>query len=80
MLYFDLTGDVSVTSNTISHDVKERLQLMLRLTDLTIVFDLWTNNGFNGTKFNVFWNELEAYFNEQVQRLVYSNMLYLLPL
>ncbi|RGB39303.1 hypothetical protein C1646_754740 [Rhizophagus diaphanus] len=33
--------------------------------DPNIIFDLRTNNGFNGTKFNVFWNELEAYFNEQ---------------
>jgi len=69
MLYFDLTGDASVTSNTISRDVEERLRLMLSLADLSIIFDLRTNNGFNGTKFNVFWNELEAYFNEQVQRL-----------
>ncbi|CAB4382036.1 unnamed protein product [Rhizophagus irregularis] len=65
MLYFDLTGDVSVTSNTNSRDVEERLRLMLRLADPAIVFDLRTNNGFNGTKFNVFWDELEAYFNEQ---------------
>ncbi|CAB4385605.1 unnamed protein product [Rhizophagus irregularis] len=65
MLYFDLTGDISVTSNTISRDVEERLRLMLRLANPAIVFDLRTNNGFNGTKFNVFWDELEAYFNEQ---------------
>ncbi len=66
MLYFDLTGDVSVTSNAISRDVEERLRLMLSLADPAIIFDLQTNNGFNGTKFNVFWDELEAYFNEQV--------------
>jgi hypothetical protein len=64
MLYFDFTGDASVTSNAISRDVEERLRLMLTLAN--IIFDLRTNNGFNGTKFNVFWNELEAYFNEQV--------------
>lgn len=66
MLYFDFTGDASVTSNAISRDVEERLRLMLTLADSNIIFDLRTNNGFNGTKFNVFWNELEAYFNEQV--------------
>ncbi|GES77742.1 hypothetical protein GLOIN_2v1780244 [Rhizophagus clarus] len=65
MLYFDFTGDASVTSNAISRDVEERLRLMLTLADPNIIFDLRTNNGFNGTKFNVFWNELEAYFNEQ---------------
>jgi len=69
MLYFDLTGDNSVTSNTISRDVEEKLRLMLSLADPSIIFDLRTNNGFNGTKFNVFWDKLEAYFNEQVQRL-----------
>ncbi|EXX55701.1 hypothetical protein RirG_223030 [Rhizophagus irregularis DAOM 197198w] len=37
----------------------------LKASDSNIIFDLRTNNGFNGTKFNVFWNELEAYFNEQ---------------
>jgi len=66
MLYFDLTGDASVTSNAISREVEERLRLMLTLADPDIIFDLRTNNGFKGTKFNEFWDELEAYFNEQV--------------
>ena len=66
MLYFDLTGDASVSSNAISRDVEERLRLMLTLADPTIIFDLRINNGFNGTKFNAFWDESEAYFNEQV--------------
>ena len=69
MLHFDLTGDAAVTSDAISRDIEERLRLMLTLADPAIIFDLRTNNGFNGTKFDVFWNELEAYFNEQVQRL-----------
>ncbi|CAB4376372.1 unnamed protein product [Rhizophagus irregularis] len=65
MLYFDFTGDASVTSNAISREVEERLRLMLTLADPDIIFDLRTNNGFKGTKFNEFWDELEAYFNEQ---------------
>ena len=36
MLHFDLTGDASTTSNTISHDVEERLRLMLTLADPNI--------------------------------------------
>ena len=71
MLYFDLTGDASTTSNAISRDVEERLRLMLTLADPNIVFDLRINNGFNGVKFNAFWDELEAYFNEQVQNYDY---------
>ena len=67
-LYMYCSGscDASVTSNTISRDVEERLRLMLTLADPAIILDLRTNNGFNGTKFNAFWDELEAYFNEQV--------------
>jgi hypothetical protein len=62
-LYFDLTGDAS-TTNTISKEIEECLQIMLQLEDPSIVVDLRTNNGFKGKKFNVFWDEMEAYFNE----------------
>uniref|UniRef100_U9UYI2 Uncharacterized protein n=1 Tax=Rhizophagus irregularis (strain DAOM 181602 / DAOM 197198 / MUCL 43194) TaxID=747089 RepID=U9UYI2_RHIID len=65
MLHFDLTGNAAVTSDAISHDVEKRLRLMLSLADPTIISDLRTNNGFKGTKFNVFWDEMDAYFNEQ---------------
>ena len=66
MLHFDLTGNTAVTSDIISHDVEERLRLILTLADPNIIFDLRTNNGFKGIKFNVFWDEMNAYFNEQV--------------
>ncbi|CAG8505300.1 11145_t:CDS:2 [Gigaspora margarita] len=66
ILHFDLTGNAAVTSNAISRDVEERLQLMLLLADPNIIFDLRTNNGFKGTKFNIFWDETKAYFNEQI--------------
>ena len=62
MLYFDLTGDASVTSNAISRDVEERLRLMLTLADPAIIFDLRINNGFNGTKFDAFWDENKTSF------------------
>ncbi|GES81976.1 hypothetical protein GLOIN_2v1780244 [Rhizophagus clarus] len=65
MLHFDLTGNVAVSLNSISHDVEERLQLMLTLADPTIISDLRTNNDFDRTKFNTFWDEIEAYFNKQ---------------
>ncbi len=64
MLYFDLTSDVAVSSNAITHDVEEKLQMMLSLADPEIIFDLWANNRFNKIKFNTFWDETEAYFNE----------------
>jgi hypothetical protein len=76
MLYFDLTGDASVTSNAISRDVDERLRLMLTLADPDIIFDLRTNNGFNGTKFNEFWDEMDAYFNEQVSKFTFIFLYY----
>ena len=64
MLYFDLTGDTAVTSNAISREVEERLRLMLALEDPLIIFDLRANNGFKGTVFDIFWEELDTYFNE----------------
>ena len=67
MLHFDLTGNAAVTPNAISCEVEERLRLMLILADPNIIFDLLTNNRFKGTNFNTFWDETEAYFNEQVR-------------
>lgn len=63
MLYCDLTGNTS-TFNDISKDMQERLKLMLELEDPNIIVDLRTNNGFKGSKFDIFWSELQAYFNE----------------
>ena len=37
---------------------------MLVLQDPNITVDLRVNNGFKGTSFDEFWNELKAYFNE----------------
>ena len=64
-LYFDLTGDASAT-NTISKEIEEHLRVMMQLEDPSIIVDLRTNNGFKGKKFDVFWNEMEAYFNEVI--------------
>jgi len=76
MLHFDLTSNAAVTATAISRDVEVRLRLMLTLADPTIIFDLRTNNGFNGTKFNIFWDDLEAYFNEQVKFCIIYQMLF----
>ncbi|CAG8582105.1 15847_t:CDS:10, partial [Gigaspora rosea] len=54
VLYHNLTGDAAVTSNKIT------------IEDPSIICDLYQNNGFKGTKFDLFWSELEAYFNEQL--------------
>jgi hypothetical protein len=39
---------------------------MLDVQDPEIMLDLRVNNGFKGTKFDVFWNELHEYFNEVI--------------
>ena len=39
---------------------------MLMMEDLSIICDLRQNNGFKGTKFNTFWDEMGAYFNEVI--------------
>ena len=64
MLYHDLTGDASLANDQISKEMKERLRLMMLLEDPSIIIDLRTNNGFRGSKFDIFWNELDGYFNE----------------
>lgn len=64
MLYHDLTGDASLANDKISKEMEERLRLMMLLEDPSIIIDLRTNNGFRGSRFDIFWNELDGYFNE----------------
>ena len=63
-MYQDLTGDATSSSNLISQEVQERIKLMYETQDPNIIFDLRKNGGFKGTKFNEFWDEMDAYFNE----------------
>lgn len=63
-LFHDLTGDALISPNAILKELEERLRWMLVLQDPNITVDLRVNNGFKGTNFDEFWNELEAYFNE----------------
>ena len=64
LLYYDLTGDSSVGVTEKVRQMDERLRLMLELGDPEIIVDLRTNNGFKGTKFDIFWDEVSAYFEE----------------
>uniref|UniRef100_U9T4T2 Uncharacterized protein n=1 Tax=Rhizophagus irregularis (strain DAOM 181602 / DAOM 197198 / MUCL 43194) TaxID=747089 RepID=U9T4T2_RHIID len=80
ILYYDLTGDAAVASNSISKELEERLRLMLELEDPSIICDLRQNNGFKGTKFDTFWNEMNAYFNENLPAVNdrrHGNVLYM---
>lgn len=65
-LYHDLTGDATVASNSITKELDERLRWMLTLQDPNITVDLRINNGFKGTAFDIFWEEVEFYFNEVI--------------
>ncbi|CAG8666060.1 34483_t:CDS:2 [Gigaspora margarita] len=80
MLYLDLTGNATVSSNAICHEIEERLRLMLTLADPNIIFNLQTNNRFKGTKFNTFWDETEAYFNEQWVCLIAADNKHKIPI
>lgn len=62
-MYQDLTGDVVANTNSISKEVRKRLKLMLETQDASIIFDLRVNGDFHGTKFDLFWAEMESYFN-----------------
>ena len=53
-LYYDLTGDASVTSNPICKEIEERLRIMLMVEDPSIIVDLRINNGFKGKEFDIF--------------------------
>ena len=64
MLYHDLTGDASLANDQISKEIEERLRLMMLLEDSSIIIDLKTNNEFCDSKFDIFWDELDGYFNE----------------
>ena len=63
-LYYDLTGDAAVTNDIISKEIEDRLRLILVLEDPSIIVDLRTNNGFKGSRFDIFWDEMSCYFNE----------------
>ena len=56
--------------------MKERLRLMVLLEDPSIIIDLRTNNGFQGSKFNIFWDELDRYFNEVLNNCLLYFILY----
>ncbi|EXX73995.1 hypothetical protein RirG_055230 [Rhizophagus irregularis DAOM 197198w] len=78
--YYDLSGNAAVTSNDICKELEERLQLMLTMEDPSIICDLCQNNGFKGTKFDTFWDEIGAYFNENspaVNDRRHGNVLYM---
>ncbi|CAB4378756.1 unnamed protein product [Rhizophagus irregularis] len=70
MLYHDLTGDASLANDQIGKEIEERLRLMISLEDPSIIVDLRTNNGFKGSKFDIFWDELDGYFNEHNNTVV----------
>ncbi|GBC23913.2 hypothetical protein GLOIN_2v1773127 [Rhizophagus irregularis DAOM 181602=DAOM 197198] len=70
MLYHDLTGDASLSNDQISKEIEERLRLMMLLENPSIIIDFRTNNGFQGSKFDIFWDELDGYFNKHNNTVV----------
>ncbi|PKC55717.1 hypothetical protein RhiirA1_475124, partial [Rhizophagus irregularis] len=54
----------STTNNVISKKIEECLRIMMQLENPSIIVDLRANNGFKGKKFDIFWDKMEAYFNE----------------
>jgi len=59
-----LSGDSSSSSNELTKEMQDRIQTVLDLQDLEIMLDLRVNNGFKGIKFDIFWDEMNDYFNE----------------
>jgi hypothetical protein len=48
----------------ISEEMRKRIKLVLQTKDPDIIYDLRINNGFQGTKFNDFWDAMQEYFND----------------
>jgi hypothetical protein len=48
----------------ISKEIENRLRIMLALEDPSIIVDLRINNGFKGSRFDAFWDEMAGFFNE----------------
>ncbi len=61
LLYHDLAGDSSTPPHELSKEMQERMRTILDLQDADIIMDLRINNGFHGTKFDIFWDELNEY-------------------
>ncbi|CAG8845624.1 23778_t:CDS:2, partial [Gigaspora margarita] len=57
-LYYDLVDDSSAIDNSNSVEINQRIKMMLELGDPEIIVDMRKNNGFKGTKFDDFWNEM----------------------
>lgn len=70
-MYQDLTGDAISSSAYISDEMKDRIKLMLDTQDPDIIIDLRVNNGIRGSNFDIFWNELSAYFNKANIKFLY---------
>jgi hypothetical protein len=64
LLYYDLAGNNSIPPRELSKEMQEKMRTILDLQDADIIMDLRINEEFNGTKFDIFWNELNEYFNE----------------
>ena len=71
MLYYDLTGNALLANDQICKEMEERLRLIMLLEDSSIIIDLRTNNGFQGSKFDIFWDELDRYFNEVLNNYIF---------
>ncbi|CAB5195116.1 hypothetical protein RhiirA5_422210 [Rhizophagus irregularis] len=69
MLYHDITGDASLANDQMSKETEERLRLMM-LLEPSIIIDLRTISGFQGSKFDILWDELDGYFNKHNNTVV----------
>ncbi|CAB4382907.1 unnamed protein product [Rhizophagus irregularis] len=69
MLYHDITGDASLANDQMSKEMEERLRLMM-LLEPSIIIDLRTISGFQGSKFDILWDELDGYFNKHNNTVV----------
>src|SRR5688572_24892305 len=63
-MYQDLTRNATSPNDEISREIKSRIQLMLETQDPDIIIDMRKTQDDQRTIFDIFWNEMEEFFNE----------------
>jgi hypothetical protein len=80
-MYRTLNGDASAAETSQQADIDQRMRDFLDIDDTDVIADLRKNNGNpNATRFDVFWQDLSNYFEEQtlaVHERRHSEFMYL---
>lgn len=66
LFHFTCTGDASAASQLSEEEVNERVQMYVDMEDPDIVVDLREHNSGHKSKYDIFWNEVDKFLQENV--------------